>query len=112
MAKFTNYTRRKTSTTYVGNLCIGSDYPIRIQSMANTSTNDIEASVAQTLRVAQAGADLFRFTTQGIKEVESLAEIRKTLPLYSSTPLLLRLGFIAELVLSAVHRQEVGILCN
>ncbi|MCQ2325173.1 MAG: (E)-4-hydroxy-3-methylbut-2-enyl-diphosphate synthase [Paludibacteraceae bacterium] len=79
MAKFANYTRRKTSTTHVGNLCIGSDYPIRIQSMANTSTNDIEASVAQTLRVAQAGADLFRFTTQGIKEVESLAKIHSQL---------------------------------
>lgn len=75
MAKFEEYQRRKTSTTHVGDLCIGSDYPIRIQSMANTSTNDIEASVAQTLRVAQAGADLFRFTTQGLREVESLAKI-------------------------------------
>lgn len=79
MAKFTDYTRRKTSVTHVGDLCIGSDYPIRIQSMANTSTNDVEASVAQTLRVAQAGADLFRFTTQGIKEVESLAQIHECL---------------------------------
>ncbi|MCQ2313206.1 MAG: (E)-4-hydroxy-3-methylbut-2-enyl-diphosphate synthase [Paludibacteraceae bacterium] len=75
MAKFEEYQRRKTSTTHVGDLCIGSDYPIRIQSMANTSTNDIEASVAQTLRVAQAGADLFRFTTQGLREVESLTKI-------------------------------------
>ncbi len=82
MAKFTDYTRRKTSVTHVGNLCIGSDYPIRIQSMANTSTNDIEASVAQTLRVAQAGADLFRFTTQGIKEVESLKTIHSQLSTY------------------------------
>ena len=79
MAKFEEYQRRKTSTTHVGDLCIGSDYPIRIQSMANTSTNDIEASVAQTLRVAQAGADLFRFTTQGLREVESLAQIHEYL---------------------------------
>ncbi len=79
MTKFEEYHRRKTSTTHVGDLCIGSDYPIRIQSMANTSTNDIEASVAQTLRVAQAGADLFRFTTQGLREVESLAEIHNRL---------------------------------
>ena len=79
MAKFEDYQRRKTSTTRVGDLLIGSDYPIRIQTMANTSTNDIEGSVAQALRVQAAGADLFRFTTQGMKEVESLAEIHSTL---------------------------------
>ena len=66
------YDRRKTSTTMVGHLAIGSDYPIRIQTMANTSTDDINASVAQAQRCMQAGADLFRFTTQGIREVESL----------------------------------------
>ena len=88
MAKFEDYHRRKTSTTRVGKLLIGSDYPIRIQTMANTSTNDIEGSVAQAQRVQAAGADLFRFTTQGMKEVESLMEIRDTLHLSSSTPLL------------------------
>ena len=86
MAKFEDYHRRKTSTTRVGDLLIGSDYPIRIQTMANTSTNDIEASVAQTVRVAQAGADLFRFTTQGLREVESLAQIRKQLVSLTSSP--------------------------
>jgi len=69
------YGRRRTSTTHVGELCIGSDYPIRIQTMANTSTDDIDASVAQAIRCQQAGADLFRFTTQGLREVESLKEI-------------------------------------
>ena len=39
------YTRRKTSQVQVGNIFLGSDYPIRIQTMANTSTNDIDASV-------------------------------------------------------------------
>ena len=73
------YQRRKTSTTSVGGLKIGSDYPIRVQTMANTSTNDIDASVAQALRCAEAGAELFRFTTQGAREVESLNEIRKKL---------------------------------
>jgi len=73
------YQRRKTSITSVGGLKIGSDYPIRVQTMANTSTNDIDASVAQALRCAEAGAELFRFTTQGSREVESLNEIRKQL---------------------------------
>lgn len=73
------YQRRKTSTTHVGGVKIGSDYPIRVQTMANTSTNDIEASVEQAIRCANAGAELFRFTTQGMREVDSLSEIRKQL---------------------------------
>ena len=58
---------------------IGSDYPIRVQTMANVSTNDIEAAVAQAERCAAAGAELFRFTTQGSREVESLDKIRQIL---------------------------------
>jgi len=73
------YQRRKTSNALVGGIKIGSDAPIRVQTMANTSTDDIEASVAQALRCAQAGAELFRFTTQGMREVESLNEIRTRL---------------------------------
>lgn len=71
------YHRRPTSTTNVGGLLIGSEHPIRIQTMANTSTNDIEGSVAQAERCIHAGAELLRFTTQGIREVESLAKIHE-----------------------------------
>ena len=82
------YTRRKTTQTQVGNLQIGSESPIRIQTMANTSTNDIEGSVAQARRCIAAGAELIRFTTQGLREVESLKQIHADLPNPSkSTPL-------------------------
>ncbi len=73
------HNRRKTTTTHIGNLSIGSDYPIRVQSMGNTDTNDIAGSVAQTERIAAAGGELVRFTTQGKREVESLAEVRRML---------------------------------
>ena len=73
------YSRRKTTTTHVGSLCIGSDFPIRIQTMANTSTDDIEGSVAQAKRCFEAGAELLRFTTQGLKQVESLRQIKECL---------------------------------
>ena len=76
---FANYTRRKTSTTRVGSVLIGGSQPIRIQTMANTSTNDIEGSVAQALRCYAAGAELLRFTTQGLREVESLGQIHRLL---------------------------------
>ena len=70
-----DYNRRKTINVQVGNIFLGSDYPIRVQTMANTSTNDIDASVEQARRCIEAGAELLRFTTQGLREVESLKEI-------------------------------------
>lgn len=76
---YPKYCRRTTSTTRVGDLLLGSDYPIRIQTMANTSTDDIAASVAQAKRCEVAGSELFRFTTQGIREVESLSQIKEAL---------------------------------
>ena len=71
------YHRRHTTTTKVGEIEIGSEHPIRIQTMANTSTNDIESSVAQAKRCVEAGAELLRYTTQGQREVESLAQIHE-----------------------------------
>lgn len=71
--------RRTAHAVHVGNLLIGSDYPIRVQTMANVDTNDISQAVSQARRCAQAGAELFRFTTQGLREVESVSLIRKQL---------------------------------
>ena len=105
---FANYTRRKTSTTHVGALCIGSDFPIRIQTMANTSTNDIDGSVAQALRCREAGAELLRFTTQGLREVESLRQIREQLlPLVGdSLPLVADVHFQADVADAAARTVE------
>lgn len=83
-----SYTRRRTTQTRVGQLSIGSDYPIRIQTMANTSTNDIEASVSQARRCFAAGAELVRFTTQGLREVESLRQIHDILSRTRQAPVL------------------------
>ena len=74
-----DYNRRHTTTTRVGNVLIGSGYPIRLQSMNNTSTNDIEGSAAQAERIAAAGADIDRLTAQGEREARSMGEIRKEL---------------------------------
>lgn len=51
-----NYSRRETTTVDVGGVKMGSGYPVRVQSMTNTDTNDIEASAAQCLRIAQPAA--------------------------------------------------------
>ncbi len=74
-----NYARRKSDEIHVGNVKLGGNNPVRIQSMANTDTNDIENSVAQCLRIVEAGGEIVRFTTQGIKEAESLGKIHEVL---------------------------------
>ncbi|UKK53498.1 (E)-4-hydroxy-3-methylbut-2-enyl-diphosphate synthase [Prevotella sp. E2-28] len=68
-------TRRISSVAHVGNIAIGGDNPIRIQSMATTDTNDTEGSVAQAKRIIDAGGELVRFTTQGIREAENMKNI-------------------------------------
>ena len=72
-----DYRRRKTVTVNIGGTPLGSEYPIRVQSMTNTSTNDIEASVEQIMRIANAGAHYVRLTTQGVREAENLGTIRQ-----------------------------------
>lgn len=71
-----NYTRRKTSEVHIGGTPLGADNPIRIQSMANVSTMDTEACIEQAIRIIDAGADYVRFTAQGVREAENLANIR------------------------------------
>ena len=79
MKEDTSFRRRKTHAVRVGNTAIGGDNPIRIQSMTNTPTLDTEASVAQTERIADAGADIVRLTAQGVKEAENIGRIRTAL---------------------------------
>lgn len=69
------YKRRMTSATRVGNVMIGSGYPIRLQSMTSTSTMDTDGSVAQSKRIIDAGGEIVRLTAQGVREAENLANI-------------------------------------
>ncbi|MCF0213616.1 MAG: flavodoxin-dependent (E)-4-hydroxy-3-methylbut-2-enyl-diphosphate synthase, partial [Muribaculaceae bacterium] len=69
------YRRRPTTTVTVGKVKIGSDHPIALQSMTNTSTMDTEGSAAQIKRIVDAGADIVRLTAQGVREASNLAEI-------------------------------------
>jgi (E)-4-hydroxy-3-methylbut-2-enyl-diphosphate synthase len=72
-----NYQRRTTTQVRIGGLTLGGDAPIRVQSMTNTPTDDVEASTDQIERIVRAGADLVRLTAQGTKEVRALEEIER-----------------------------------
>ena len=90
-------TRRISSVAHVGNIAIGGDNPIRIQSMATTDTNDTEGSVAQAKRIIDAGGELVRFTTQGIREAENMKNISARLKADGyDTPLVADVHFTAH----------------
>ncbi|MCF8222822.1 MAG: (E)-4-hydroxy-3-methylbut-2-enyl-diphosphate synthase [Bacteroidales bacterium] len=61
----------------IGKLTLGGDAPVRLQSMTNTDTLNVKDSVDQVIRIIEAGADMVRLTTQGIREAEALAIIKK-----------------------------------
>ncbi|KAK3018798.1 hypothetical protein RJ639_005036 [Escallonia herrerae] len=71
--------RRKTRTVMVGNVAIGSEHPIRIQTMTTTDTKDIAGTVEQVMKIADTGADIVRITVQGKKEADACFEIKNTL---------------------------------
>ena len=96
--------RRKTINVQVGNIFLGSDYPIRIQTMANTDPNDIDGSVEQARRCIEAGTELLRFTTQGLREVESLKEIHAQV--LTAVPLVADIHFNAEVADAAAEIVE------
>jgi (E)-4-hydroxy-3-methylbut-2-enyl-diphosphate synthase len=93
-----NYKRRETITVNIGQVPLGSSFPIRVQSMANTLTSDLEGSVGQCMRMIEAGADYIRFTIPSLHDVEHIAAIRKKLmSLGDQTPLIADVHFNADI---------------
>lgn len=76
MQNYFNYKRRTSAPVQIGTLMMGSEYPVRIQSMTNTSTMDTEASVEQSIRIIEEGGELVRLTAQGVREAQNLLNIR------------------------------------
>jgi (E)-4-hydroxy-3-methylbut-2-enyl-diphosphate synthase len=75
----TEYKRLQTQEVWVGNVPMGSDHPIRLQSMTNTDTNNTAATVEQIKRIANAGADYARMTVRSLKETRNLKNIKDQL---------------------------------
>lgn len=73
------YTRRSTIPVQIGDLYLGSDFPIRIQSMTTVDTMDTQGSIEQSIRMIDAGCELVRITAPSVKEAQNLENIRKGL---------------------------------
>src|SRR5687768_15983848 len=75
----TRYQRLKNREVRVGDLLIGNDHPIRVQTMTTTDTMDTQATVLQSIRCIEAGAELVRITAPSKNEAEKLLAIRNEL---------------------------------
>lgn len=70
-------TRRKSRQIFVGNVAVGGDAPISVQSMTNTETTDVAATVRQIKAIQEAGADLVRVSVPTMQAAEAFKEIKK-----------------------------------
>lgn len=96
--------RRKTRQIMVGNVPVGGDAPISVQTMTNTETCDVEATVAQIDRIVRAGADIVRVSVPSMEAADAFREIRKRV----NVPLVADIHFDYKIALKVA---EYGVDC-
>lgn len=94
-----SYRRRKTREVKVGDVIIGGDHPVRIQSMTNTKTSDIEATVEQILRLEEAGCEIVRVTVNDQEAADAIPAIKERIHI----PLVADIHFNYRLALAALE---------
>lgn len=97
----------ETIRVTAGNVTIGGDAPVIIQTMCNTHTSDVDASVSQCERLYEAGAELIRLTVPSLAQVDSLKEIKERLRTKGiDTPLVADVHFSSEIAIAAAEVVE------
>lgn len=108
----TQYSRRKTITVNIGGIPLGSDYPIRVQSMTTVDTMNTEGSIEQVIRMVESGCEYVRITAPSVKEAQNLENIRKGLRVRGYTvPLIADIHFTpnaAELAARIVEKVRIN----
>jgi (E)-4-hydroxy-3-methylbut-2-enyl-diphosphate synthase len=102
------FTRHKTREVRVGNLVVGGDNPIWVQSMTTTYTHDVEATVAEILRMEEAGCEIARVTVPKAKDAAVLDEIKRRIHL----PLICDIHFDYKMALAALDHPIDKIRIN
>jgi len=101
------YQRLKTRVVHIGDVPLGGDFPIRVQSMTTTDSMDTKATVEQSIRMIEAGCEYVRITAPSIKEAQNLAEIKKELRKQGyTTPLIADIHFTPNAALEAARIVE------
>ncbi|HAM36052.1 MAG TPA: 4-hydroxy-3-methylbut-2-en-1-yl diphosphate synthase [Elusimicrobia bacterium] len=102
-----SYRRRRTRVVMVGRVGLGGENPLRLQSMTTTDTLDVEASVAQALRLAEAGCELVRLTAPTLEAARSLEAVKAgLLRRGADVPLVADIHFSPEAALAAADFVE------
>ena len=108
----TKYNRFETNIVKIGNVEMGGENPIRVQSMTNTNTLDTEATVEQCIRIIETGGELVRITTPTVKEAKNLLNIKNELRKRDyETPLAADIHFnpkIAEVAAQYVEKIRIN----
>jgi len=108
----TEYSRFETRVVSIGDTPLGGNYPVRVQSMTTTNTMDTIATVKQTIKIIEAGADYVRITTPSINEAKNLAAIKKELRKRGfNTPLIADVHFTpraAEIAARIVEKVRIN----
>ena len=100
--------RDTTRMINIGGVVIGGGNPIAIQSMTNTKTEDIDATVAQILRLEEAGCDIIRSTVPTLEAAKAIGEIKKQIHI----PLVADIHFDYKLAIAAIENGADKIRIN
>ena len=100
--------RNKTKKVQIGNVCIGGGERIAIQSMTNTKTEDVEACVAQILKLEKAGCDIIRVAVPTMEAAQALAKIKEKIHI----PLVADIHFDYKLAIAAIENGADKIRIN
>lgn len=102
------YARRLSRQVMVGRVPVGGTAPIAVQSMCTTPTQDVAATVAQSIRLAEAGCQIVRITAPGVKDAQALKDIRAGFDAagFRDIPLVADIHFMPAAALEAVEHVE------
>lgn len=100
--------RDHTKEVQIGNVTIGGGNPIRIQSMTNTKTEDVEATVAQILALEKAGCEIIRCAVPNMDAAKAIGEIKKQIHI----PLVADIHFDYKLAIAAIENGADKIRIN
>ncbi len=107
MNEMTTSTRFLTRVIHIGDVPMGGEYPVRVQSMTNTDTLDTKATVAQAIRMIEAGCEYVRIAVPFMKETENLRVIRDELRRQGyKTPIIADVHFNAKIAEEAARIVE------
>ncbi len=106
LSRFT-YERRRTREVQIGRVAIGGSQPIRVQSMTTTRTQDVEATLAQTIRLVEAGCEIVRITAPTVTDAKAIGEIRRRLQARGiGVPLIADIHFSPAAALEAAEHVD------